>query len=208
MAALARVIAQGEADLVAAIAEDADELFRESKPGVDLRVCHREPDAALGGFVDTLLRQMVRLDVTRGIDFENFDFRSLLSWARDIPGYRAWVWDVTQLTCRWCDWHRTEYAVLRLRILDAGAVEEETGGLQLACLYGGALKSRRFDMARGEGETEASDGMYRVAASPDLVPPYAVAITTPKARQVLDFPRGLGQMPRRLLLTVHGQRDT
>jgi hypothetical protein len=205
MAALARVIAQGDADLVAAIAEDADELFRENKPGVDLRVCHREPDGAMGGFVDTVLRRMVRLDVTRGIDFENFDFRSLLPWAQDIPGYRAWAWDVTQLTCRWCDWHRTEYAVLRLRILDAGAVEEETGGLQLACLYGGAPKSRRFDRVRGEAAT--SDGMYRVAASPDLVPPYALAITTPKARQVLDFPRGLGQMPRRLLLTVDSRRD-
>jgi hypothetical protein len=202
MAALARRIAQGDADLVAAVAEDADELFRESKPGVDLRVCHREPDPVMGVFVDAVLRQMARLDVTRSIDFENFDFRSLLAWAQDIPGYRAWVWDVTQLTCRWCDWRRTEYAVLRLRILDAGAVEEETGGLQLACLYGGAPKSRRFDRARGDGDTETSDGMYRVAASPDLVPPYALAITTPKARRVLDFPRGLGQMPRRLLLTI------
>ncbi|QJD30557.1 DUF1826 domain-containing protein [Methylococcus geothermalis] len=206
MAALARVIAQGDTDLVAAIAEDPGELFRESKLGVDLRVCHREPEAVMGGFVDTVLRQMVRLDVTHSIDFENFDFRSLLSWAQDIPGYRAWVWDVTQLTCRWCDWHRTEYAVLRLRILDAGAIEEETGGLQLACVYGGAPKSRRFDMALGEAEKDGFDGMYRVAASPDLVPPYAVAITSPKARQVLDFPRGLGQMPRRLLLTVDLQR--
>ncbi|MGD9789001.1 MAG: hypothetical protein AB7U30_13795, partial [Sulfuricellaceae bacterium] len=131
----------------------------------------------------------------------------LLAWAQGIPGYRAWVWDVTQLTCRWCDWHRTEYAVLRLRIPDAGAIKEDTGGLQLACLYGGVPRLRHIDLAWGEGDTETSDGMYRVAASPDLVPPYAVAITTPKARQVLDFPRGLGQMPRRLLLTVHGQHD-
>ncbi|WP_041360729.1 DUF1826 domain-containing protein [Methylococcus capsulatus] len=202
MAALAKVIAQGDAELVAAIAEDTDDLFREIKPGVDVRVCHREPDPVMGGFIDTVLRQMVRLDVRRSIDFENFDFRSLLAWAQDIPGYRAWVWDVTQLTCRWCDWHRTEYAVLRLRILDAGTLDEETGGLQLACLYGGAPKPRRFEPVRADGEAEVVDGMYPVAASPDLVPPYGIAITTPKARQVLDFPRGLGQMPRRLLLTV------
>ncbi|MDD2769595.1 MAG: DUF1826 domain-containing protein [Methylococcus sp.] len=202
MAGLARVIAQGDAELLAAIAENSDELFRESRPGEDFRVFQREPDPALSGFVDTLLRQILRLDVAHLIDFENFDFRSLLPWAENIPGYRAWVWDVTQLTCRWCDWHRTERAILRLRTLDAGAAEDESGGLQLSCVYGGGQKSRRFGMAWEGAEAGAGDGMRRVVASPDLVPAYAVAISTPRARQVLDFPRGLGQTPRRMLFTV------
>lgn len=210
MAALARVIAQGDADLVAAIAEDPDDLFRMGNPRADLRVFRREPDPAMTGFIDTVLGQMVRLDVIRSIDFENFDFRCLLSWAQDIPGYRAWVRDVTQLTCRWCDSNRTERAVLRLRIVDAGlsgATESEASDLQLACVYGGGQKNRKPEAGGREGNSEfpaeVHDGLSRVAASPELVPPYAVAITTSQARQLLDFPRGLGQMPRRLLLTVN-----
>jgi hypothetical protein len=189
MVALAKIFEYGEADLVVATAEEPDDLFHASDSGIDLSVLRREPDPALSGFVDALLRQVVRLDTTCLLSFEDFDFHRLLPWALEVPGYRSWVRDVTDWTCRWCDWHRDERAVLRLRTLYPSAADssEKSPDRELVCIYGGAARSRREDVAGGLAE---------------VLPPYAVAVMTARARQVLEFPRGLGQMPQRLLLAL------
>ncbi|HWP00812.1 MAG TPA: DUF1826 domain-containing protein [Methylococcus sp.] len=189
MVALAKVLEYGETDLVVATAEEPDDLFHVPDSDIDLAVLCREPDPALIGFVDAVLRQVVRLDTTCRLSFEDFDFHRLLPWAREMPGYRSWVRDVMDWTCRWCDWHRSECAILRLRTLDSSAPEapERLPGRKLVCVYGGMTRSGREDGTSGSAE---------------FLPPYAVAVMTAKARQVLEFPRSLGQMPRRLLLTL------
>lgn len=189
MVALAKILEYGETDLVVATAEDPDDLFHVQDSGIDLSVLCREPDPALIAFVDAVLRQVVRLDTTHRLSFEDFDFHRLLPWAREMPGYRSWVRDVMEWTCRWCDWHRSERAILRLRTLDSTATEapELLLGHELVCVYGGMMRFPR------EGGTSGST---------ELLPPHAVAVMTAKARQVLEFPRRLGQMPRCLLLTL------
>lgn len=189
MVALAKIFEYGETDLVVVSAEEPDDLFHAHDSGIDLSVLRREPDPALSGFVHALLRQVVRLDTTYWLVFEDFDFHRLLPWACEIPGYRSWVRDVMDWTCRWCDWHRSERAMLRLRTLDSSATDssEESSNRELVCVYGGTARSWREDGAHGSAE---------------VLPTYAVAVMTARARQVLEFPRGLGQIPRRLLLTL------
>jgi hypothetical protein len=189
MVALAKIFEYGETDLAVATVEEPHDLFHASDSGIDLSVLSREPDPVLIAFVDAVLHQVVRLDTTHRMLFENFDFHRLLPWAREIPGYRSWVRDVMDWTCRWCDWHRSERAVLRLRTLDPSVADspEKSPDPKLVCVYGGVARSRREDGPSWSAE---------------VFPPYAVAVMTARARQVLEFPRGLGQMPRRLLLTL------
>jgi hypothetical protein len=140
MAALAQRLEAVQNACVAVGSNDLADLASIYEPEVNLCLIHRQPEEPLRAFVTEYLRRPDEIDLAEVVQFEQFDFASLLPGCEENPGYVIWWQDVARLTSAFCDLFEIERVGLRLRTLDKPMCPRfhvDHVPCRLVCTYGG-----------------------------------------------------------------------
>ena len=202
------------------VSDDLADLSHIYDPDINLCLIRRKPCAQLKGFVDELLLRPVEIDLAATIDFERFNFSSLLPDCSTISGHNFWWRDVAQLTCIFCDLLGNERVGLRLRTLDhpmCPRFHTDHVPCRLVCTYGGVgtewLPDESVDRTKlglgAKGLSDRESGLILDDSAVHFMPSYAVGLMKGNKWEgnegrglVHRSPSPTLDCPRRLLLTL------
>ena len=176
--------------------------------------------AAIEQFVYRALQDVGSVEISQPVDPLHFDFGKLWPQASQLPGYQAWLEDVTMLVSAYCELFERREAGLRLRTLDKAMCPRfhvDRVPARMICSYGGIgtewLPEYAFNRRKlGMGGCGVPDDVSGLIADPTAIrqmPAYAVGLMKGEnwagnegCGLVHRSPKPTAVQPRRLLLTL------
>lgn len=200
--------------------DEIADLARIYDPDVNLCLIRRDPDPEIRSFVNQFLCRDIQLELAEEIEFEHFNFSTLLAEHREIPGHSQWWRDVARLVCTYCDLSGSERVGLRLRVLEKPMCPRfhvDSVICRMVCTYGGPGTEwlpddsvNRSKLGRGaNGLPDHESGLILDESAIRAMPPYAIGLMKGERWQgnegrgaVHRSPKLSEGQPRRLLLTM------
>ncbi|PPC89839.1 MAG: hypothetical protein CTY34_09985 [Methylobacter sp.] len=204
----------------AVISSNLTDLSRIYEDGVNLCVIERLMPKAVEQFIYQALQGVGSIEVSQPVDPMSFDFGRLWPQASHLPGYGAWLDDLTMLISLFCDLFECREAGLRLLSLDKAMCPRfhvDRGPVRLVCSYGGigtewlpeyALDRRKLGMG-GLGKPDNESGLITDPTAIRQMPAFALGLMKGEnwagnegQGLVHRSPQPTAAQPRRLLLTL------
>jgi hypothetical protein len=196
------------------------DLTRIYEDGVNLCLIERPLPAAIEGFVHSVLKNRVSLEISQALDPEQFDFNGLWPQVSKLDGYREWLDDVSFLSSAFCELFERREVGLRLRTLDKAMCPRfhvDSVPARMICSYGGIgtewLPEYAIDRSKlGLGGKGLADDVSGLIVDPTAIrgmPAYSVGLMKGSNWEgnegcglVHRSPTPTAVQPRRLLLTL------